>query len=367
MNGDGPMANISQHTLSFESLGAAAPNLFRRFEAKIRQIQIEPHEVFWWCFVGAVTAATTLRHLGDITGPLYYLLTIGGTAACGWAWLFARTIFRPAGAWQGWPIMAVGAIVAFESLWGFTSGLSVEGVSGDVRRVAANAASMVCISALALVFVEAISGYNTQSPESERRFRQAFVAVFGAFIAVVMIVVGNAEEGSFFAQWKEATIMSSVVVILAASRMAIRFRRRNPLTATRRQASSKFAPRAAGDKALAVRIEDAIKRDQSFTVPNLKVADFASSLNEHDYKVTQCITGLLGYRNFNHFINSHRIDHAKRMLADASEDRPILSIAYDCGFNSIGTFNRAFKEIVGMSPRDYRAAQSAPPALAQAG
>jgi AraC-like DNA-binding protein len=78
-------------------------------------------------------------------------------------------------------------------------------------------------------------------------------------------------------------------------------------------------------------------------------------IGTHDYKVTQCITGTLGYRNFNHFINSHRIESAKQVLSDHENiDRPILSIAYDCGFNSIGPFNRAFKEQVGMTPREYR-------------
>jgi AraC-like DNA-binding protein len=34
--------------------------------------------------------------------------------------------------------------------------------------------------------------------------------------------------------------------------------------------------------------------------------------------------------------------------------RPILSIALDLGFASIGPFNRAFKAITGLTPGDFR-------------
>ena len=361
------MTKILQPNMLFEPLGTAMPTLGAKLTAKIRQLKIEPVEVFWWCFVGAVAASSTLRHLGDVTGPLYYFLTIGGTAACGWAWLFARALFRPKGSIGTWPIFAVGAIITFESLWGFTSGLSIEGVSGDIRRVASNIASLVCISALAFVFVEAISSYNAQSPKAERRFRQIFVALFGAFIAVTLVMFLDPEEGTFFAKWHNVAIYSSVAVLLIGGRMAIAFRKNHPLALSRPPSRPKIVARAAGDTALAQRIVATIERDKLFATPNIKLADLASALDEQDYKVTQCITGLLQYRNFNQFINSYRIAHAKRMLLDRDEDRPILTIAYECGFNSIGTFNRAFKDIVDMSPREFRSAEGTPLEVVKAG
>lgn len=113
---------------------------------------------------------------------------------------------------------------------------------------------------------------------------------------------------------------------------------------------------AAIDKVLAQRILNTIDRAQRFTTPDLKVADLAAALGEQEYKVTQNITGELGYRNFNQLINARRINYAKQLLADPQfESRPILSISFDCGFNSIGPFNRAFKQEVGMTPREFRA------------
>lgn len=59
--------------------------------------------------------------------------------------------------------------------------------------------------------------------------------------------------------------------------------------------------------------------------------------------------------NFNHFINSFRIDEAKKLLVDErSNHQTIASIAYEVGFNSISSFNTAFKKQEGFTPTHYR-------------
>lgn len=52
------------------------------------------------------------------------------------------------------------------------------------------------------------------------------------------------------------------------------------------------------------------------------------------------------------FITRHRIAHAQRLLL--TTDDQIISIAGDAGFDSLSRFNRAFKQITGMTPREYR-------------
>lgn len=47
-----------------------------------------------------------------------------------------------------------------------------------------------------------------------------------------------------------------------------------------------------------------------------------------------------------------RLSAAKKELTHT--DHSILSIAQNCGFNSLSNFNHLFKSFVGMSPRDYR-------------
>ncbi len=60
-------------------------------------------------------------------------------------------------------------------------------------------------------------------------------------------------------------------------------------------------------------------------------------------------------RNFNDFINYHRVQDAKKMLVDThTQNLTISSIAFDCGFNSLSSFNTAFKKFEETTPSSYR-------------
>lgn len=52
------------------------------------------------------------------------------------------------------------------------------------------------------------------------------------------------------------------------------------------------------------------------------------------------------------FITHHRISHAQRLLA--TTDAPIVTVAFEAGFQSLSRFNEAFKAECGCSPRQYR-------------
>jgi AraC-like DNA-binding protein len=59
-----------------------------------------------------------------------------------------------------------------------------------------------------------------------------------------------------------------------------------------------------------------------------------------------------------------RIGHACRLLGETG--RPIVDIAFECGFGTISNFNRCFRELRGRSPRDYRKQlQATPPRVAR--
>jgi AraC-like DNA-binding protein len=47
------------------------------------------------------------------------------------------------------------------------------------------------------------------------------------------------------------------------------------------------------------------------------------------------------------------MDRAMELLRET--DRPVSEICLDVGFNSLGTFTRTFREIVGEPPSAYRA------------
>ncbi len=57
------------------------------------------------------------------------------------------------------------------------------------------------------------------------------------------------------------------------------------------------------------------------------------------------------------YLLTRRIERAKAMLRDT--DMPIIDIALDTGWNSLGTFGRVFKDVTGDSPTELRAREQA--------
>jgi transcriptional regulator GlxA family with amidase domain len=57
------------------------------------------------------------------------------------------------------------------------------------------------------------------------------------------------------------------------------------------------------------------------------------------------------------YLLTRRIERAKALLRDT--DLPITDIAFQTGWNSLGTFGRIFRDITGESPRELRAREKA--------
>jgi transcriptional regulator GlxA family with amidase domain len=57
------------------------------------------------------------------------------------------------------------------------------------------------------------------------------------------------------------------------------------------------------------------------------------------------------------YLLTRRIERAKAMLRDT--DMPIIEIALDTGWNSLGTFGRVFKGVTGDSPTEMRTREQA--------
>lgn len=56
--------------------------------------------------------------------------------------------------------------------------------------------------------------------------------------------------------------------------------------------------------------------------------------------------------NFLSYVTEMRINRAREMLA--REERPVIEICFDVGFNNLSNFNRRFRAMTGMCPREYR-------------
>jgi AraC-like DNA-binding protein len=88
----------------------------------------------------------------------------------------------------------------------------------------------------------------------------------------------------------------------------------------------------------------------------LTVAALAARVAIPEYRLRRVIHERLQYRNFNALLHRYRIEEACALLTDpARRHVPILTIALTVGYNSINPFNRAFRELKGMTPSEFRA------------
>lgn len=95
--------------------------------------------------------------------------------------------------------------------------------------------------------------------------------------------------------------------------------------------------------------------DHLYREPSQSVGSLANRMGLPEHKLRRLINHGLGHRNFSAFLNTYRLADARRWLADpAQRDTPILTIAMDAGFQSIGPFNRAFKAETGVTPSEFR-------------
>jgi AraC-like DNA-binding protein len=111
------------------------------------------------------------------------------------------------------------------------------------------------------------------------------------------------------------------------------------------------------DPALIVALERLMAEERVYREEGLTIARLAERLAVPEYKLRRAINQGLGYRNFNVFLNRYRLDEVKAALADpAQAPVPVLTIALDAGFQSLGPFNRAFKAETGQTPTEFRKA-----------
>lgn len=101
------------------------------------------------------------------------------------------------------------------------------------------------------------------------------------------------------------------------------------------------------------RLQRAMAQEHAYRSEGLTVASLATHLDMGEAALRALINQELGYRNFNDFLHHHRLQETAARLA--TEDLPILTIALECGYGSIGPFNRAFRQRFGMTPTEFRA------------
>ena len=212
--------------------------------------------------------------------------------------------------------------------------------------------------ALSLLFVSfgvwhALAGRAGDLVEWRRKLRVEF-AVITAFYIVFIIVSQRIWPGSLgkapFSLFNAISLMAFIFVYawLRLSRLI----RQQLAPASPQHGSGSLigaeprqpTPATGQDAVLLEALRKLMVEGRAYRDDALGITSLSQTLGVQEYRLRRLINGQLGHRNFSAFVNGYRLAEVEAALADPGQaEVPILTIALDAGFGSIGPFNRAFK------------------------
>lgn len=90
--------------------------------------------------------------------------------------------------------------------------------------------------------------------------------------------------------------------------------------------------------------------ENNFT-EDISLQTLAYNFNMDSFNLSKALNSVTGC-NLKTYINTLRVSKAESIILNSR--KPLIDIAVDCGFNSIRTFNRAYKSIKGYVPSSIR-------------
>lgn len=96
------------------------------------------------------------------------------------------------------------------------------------------------------------------------------------------------------------------------------------------------------------------QNEEPYLNPKLSLDQVAKSLDTSPRTLSQVVNENREM-NFSEFVNYHRIEKAKKLLStQEGKHEKIASIAYDCGFGNVTSFNLAFKSFTNITPTEFK-------------
>ncbi|HTR83051.1 MAG TPA: helix-turn-helix domain-containing protein [Reyranella sp.] len=280
--------------------------------------------------------------------PPLLALTGGNNVAF---WLFASALFDD----------------NFRLRWGHVALWGLMVVLGGVECLANSRTLTVAMISSSILFallavVPTLATWRNDLLENRRRLRLFIVIASATYTALTAIanLTGDITPNSG-PNLLVAAALVGIVAPIAFTTLGLRPTQSlfatlaRPVAVPALEAPPASPPAEAVNPAQVAALERAMTVDRAYRQDGLTIARLADRLGLPEYRLRRLINQALGYRNFNAFLNDYRIADAKAALADPTQaDVPVLTIALDAGFSSLGPFNRAFKAETGMTPTDFR-------------
>lgn len=284
----------------------------------------------------------------ETPSPEGLLFSLAAGSTPGLFWLFAKTWFEDLNAIRrrDLALVLLAAVNTLVMQLTFATGGPANFVSSLLFRLA-----MLGFAGAGLW--HAWRGREGDLIEGRRRVRFWLVVTVGLYVVVITFAEPLVYGGG--APHEIVSLIGASTAFITLWFCAAMFgARQSDMFGANARASQR--PPLPQDEALAQRLRQFMEDEKPHRDEGLSIAALAARLGEQEYRLRRTINQGLGHRNFAQFLNSWRLAEVKQALADpAQRDVPILTIALDAGFGSLGPFNRAFREAEDKTPSEYRA------------
>ncbi len=280
-------------------------------------------------------------------------------------WIFVQALFDDDFAFR--PVHAA-AWLGVALLSGFNCAL---GPQHAVAPVTFGLQRAVPLLFAVLAAIAAAAHWRTDLVEARRRLRK-YIVVTGVVYTLAMLVARLASpQGRLSAAVATIDVLLLLVIVLPTAWQMLRIGGSELFPAAvaaplpgalavgltpAEHAAPGLPPRPdPAEERLAASLQRLMAEQRPYLHEDLSVASLAARLAVPEYRLRRVINQRLGHRNFNAYVNAFRLDEARAALADPGQrEMPVLTIALEAGFQSIGPFNRAFKAATGLTPTEFR-------------
>lgn len=285
------------------------------------------------------------------------LLNIGRNLSPGLFMLLCYSLFQERARFPAWLLAPFGLQLLLEEPIHLVLAPGAPGAHALTEWVPGTLESM--FSVLAIYWT--VTGWGADLVEARRRLRWILLIVIGLGMLgaslLLRVVIPWDSVYNYYTNVLFIDVSTGVIVTLLLSQLGPHDLARY-LSAESVPSSGSASPgdQHDGQSAAVARLEQLMRKERVYRQPGLSLSDLARRMDMPEYRLRRLIHERLGYRNFNVFLHQHRIGEACELLRDRARSRtPILTIALSVGYQSINTFNRGFREVVGSTPSAYRA------------
>ena len=111
----------------------------------------------------------------------------------------------------------------------------------------------------------------------------------------------------------------------------------------------------------AATLNQIMSTEQLYLRPDLRLSDVVARLPISEAATRSLIHDEFGQGHFRSFLNQYRVKHAQDLLRSPDHySSKLIAIAFDSGFASLTSFQRAFKRETGVTASQWRTSNSAP-------